>query len=106
MGRALLRANGAAALHALGSICIDEATLDVLAHMCGEALRHLQISSFESITVFVRAIRLFPRLRWLRLPAVDYWHEHLAVTPAPVHLVVFPLPNSASMRACVLTLVG
>ena len=101
-GRALLR-NGAAALHALGSICIDEATLDALAHMRGEVLLHLEISSFESITVLVCAVRLFPRLRWLRLPAVDYWHEHLPVTPTPVHLVMSPL---ATLRGCVLMLVG
>jgi hypothetical protein len=87
-GRALLR-NGVVALHALGSICVDESALDALAHMRGEALCRLDISSFESIAVLVRAVRLFLRLRWLRLPAVDYWHEHLPVTPAPVHLVRF-----------------
>ena len=104
-GRALLR-NGAVALHALGSICVDEATFDALAHVRGEALLHLQISSFESIAVLVRVVRLFPRLRWLRLPAVDYWHEHLPVTPTPVHLVMSPLETLRIMCAGVLTLVG
>jgi hypothetical protein len=98
-GRALLR-NGAASLHSLGSICVDEATFDALAHMPGEALRYLDISSFESIALLVRAVRLFPRLRWLRLPAVDYWHEHLPVTPTPVHLVTSPLVILCLMRAC------
>lgn len=83
-GRALLRAG--AALDALGSVCVDVDTLEALAHMRGEALRRLEVASFESIAALVRAVRLFPRLRWLRMPAVDYWHEHLPVTPAPVHL--------------------
>lgn len=84
-GRALLHSS--AALEALGSICVDAAALGALAHMRGDALRCFEIASFESIAVLVRAVRLFPRLRWLRLPAVDYWHEHSHVTPAPVHLV-------------------
>ncbi|KAI9452562.1 hypothetical protein BJY52DRAFT_1226064 [Lactarius psammicola] len=83
-GRALLR--GGAALDALGSVCVDEATVETLAHMRGEVLRRLEVASFESIAVLVRAVRLFPCLRLLRLPAVDYWHEHSPVTPAPVHL--------------------
>ncbi|KAH9035979.1 hypothetical protein EDB84DRAFT_1203663 [Lactarius hengduanensis] len=83
-GRALLR--GGAALDSLGSIRVDADALEALAHMRGEALRHLEVTSFESIAVLVRAVRLFPRLRWLRMPAVDCWHEHLPVTPAPVHL--------------------
>ncbi|KAI9437370.1 hypothetical protein BJY52DRAFT_612299 [Lactarius psammicola] len=84
-GCALLR--GGAALDALGSVCVDEATVEALARMRGEALRCLEVASFESIAVLVRAVRLFPCLRLLRLPAVDYWHEHSPVTPAPVHLV-------------------
>ena len=104
-GRAFLR-NGAASLHSLGSICVDEATFDTPAHVRGEALPHLEISSFESITVLVHAVWLFTRLRWLRLPAVDYWHEHLPVTPTPVHLVMSPLATLRLMRAGVLTLVG
>lgn len=28
-------------------------------------------------------------MRWLCLPAVDYWNEHLPVTPATVHLVTY-----------------
>ncbi|KAI9442865.1 hypothetical protein BJY52DRAFT_1420908 [Lactarius psammicola] len=83
-GRALLR--GGAALDALGSVCVDEATVEALAYMRGEALRRLEVASFESIAMLVRAVRLFPCLRLLRLPAVDYWHEHSPVTPAPVHL--------------------
>ncbi|KAI9434792.1 hypothetical protein H4582DRAFT_743801 [Lactarius indigo] len=85
-GRVLL--HGGATLEALGSICVNAAALEALAHMRGEALRRLEVASFESIAVLVRAVRLFPRLRWLRLPAVDYWHEHSPVTPAPVHLWV------------------
>ena len=85
-GRALLR-SGTAALEALGSVCVDSAALGTLAHMRGGALRRFEVASFESIAVLVRAVRLFPCLRWLRLPAVDYWHEHSPVTPAPVHLV-------------------
>ena len=84
-GRALLQSG--ADLEALGNICVDAAALGALAHMGGDALRCLEIVSFESIAVLVRAVQLFPRLRWLRLPAVDYWHEHSSVTPAPVHLV-------------------
>ncbi|KAH9046341.1 hypothetical protein EDB83DRAFT_2404658 [Lactarius deliciosus] len=83
-GRALLR--GGAALDSLGSIRVDADALEALAHVRGEALRRLEVASFESIAVLVRAVRLFPRLRCLRMPAVDYWHEHLPVTPAPVHL--------------------
>jgi hypothetical protein len=84
-GRALLH-NGAS-LEALGSVCVDTASLGALAHMHGETLRRFEVASFESIAVLVCAVRLFPRLRCLRLPAVDYWHEHSSVTPAPVHLV-------------------
>lgn len=83
-GRALLH-NGAS-LEALGSVCVDTASLGALAHMHGETLRRFEVASFESIAVLVCAVRLFPRLRCLRLPAVDYWHEHSSVTPAPVHL--------------------
>ena len=97
-GRAFLR-NGCFS-HSLRSICVDEATFDVLAHMPGEALRHLEISTFESIAVLVRVVRLFPRLHWLCLPAVDYWHEHLPVTPMHVHLVTSPLVILCLMRAC------
>ena len=84
-GRALLQCG--AALEALGRVCVDAATLEALVKMRGEALRRLEVASFESIAVLVRAVRLFPRLRWLRVPAVDYWHEHAPITPAPVHLV-------------------
>lgn len=84
-GRALLR--GGASLDALGRVCVDAAALEALEYMHGEALRHFEVTSFESIAVLVRAVRLFPRLRSLRVPAVDYWHEHAPVTPAPVHLV-------------------
>ena len=34
----------------------------------------------------MRAIRLFPHFRLLRVPVADYWHEHAPVTPAPVYL--------------------
>src|SRR6266702_3559591 len=78
---------GGAALDALGSVCV-------------EALRHLEVASFESFAVIVRAVRLFPRLRWLRMPAVDYWHEHLPVTSAPVHLV---RPANICVYPCALT---
>ncbi|KAI9443860.1 hypothetical protein H4582DRAFT_2095276 [Lactarius indigo] len=83
-GRALL--HGGAALELLGSVCVDAVVLEALAHMRGEALCRLEVASFESIAVLVHAVRLFPRLRWLRIPAVDYWHEHSPVTPASVHL--------------------
>ncbi|KAH9169634.1 hypothetical protein EDB89DRAFT_2196357 [Lactarius sanguifluus] len=83
-GRALLR--GGAALDSFGSIRVDADALEALAHMRGEALRRLEVASFESIAVLVRAVRLIPRLRLLHIPAVDYWHEHSPVTPAPVHL--------------------
>ncbi len=95
-GRALLR--GGASLDVLGSICVDVASLEALAHMRGEALRRLEVASFESIAVLVRAVRLFPHLRWLRMPAVDYWHEHSPVTPSPVHLV---RPSRQYMRLSV-----
>jgi hypothetical protein len=83
-GRALLPG---AALVALGPICVvaSSCTLDVMAQMRGEALRVLDVARFESIPLLVRVVRLFPCLRWLRVPAVDYWHEHASVTPAPVH---------------------
>ncbi len=82
----VLARRGGAALDALGSVYVDAAALEALAYMRGEAPCRLEVASFESI-VLVRAVRLFPRLRWLRMPAVDYWHEHSPVTPAPVHLV-------------------
>jgi hypothetical protein len=96
-GRALLCG---ASLEALGSVCVDAAALGALAHMRGEALRRFEVASFESITVLVRAVRLFPGLRCLRLPAVDYWHEHSPVTPEPVHLV---RPLRQYLRLCVRT---
>ena len=90
-GRALLH-SGTAALEALGTVCVDTGALGALAHMRGDALRRFEVASFESIAVLVRAVRLFPCLRWLRLPAVDYWHEHSPVTPVPVHLVCAVTP--------------
>ena len=60
--RALLRSSGAA-LHTLAKICVDAAALDALVHMSEEALRRLEVSSFENIAVLVRAVQLFPRLR-------------------------------------------
>jgi hypothetical protein len=39
----------------------------------------------EIIALLVRTVRLFGRLRWLRVPVVDHWHEDAPVTPAPVH---------------------
>jgi hypothetical protein len=101
-GRALLRG---ASLDALGRMCVDMVALEALTHMRREALRRLEVASFESIAVLVRAVRLFPRLRWLRVPAVDYWHEHAPVTPAPVHLVR-PSTNRGYVYPCVLTLRG
>ena len=89
---------GGAALDALGSVCVDAAALEALAHMRGEAPCRLEVASFESIAVIVRAVQLFPRLCWLRMPAVDYWHEHSPVTPAPVHLV---RPSRQYMRLSV-----
>ena len=97
-GRALLH-SGTAALEALGTVCVDTGALGALAHMRGDALRRFEVASFESIAVLVRAVRLFPCLRWLRLPAVDYWHEHSPVTPVPVHLVCV-VPPCIGMREC------
>jgi len=103
-GRALLRGGasldvlGSVCVDVLGSVCMDADALEALAHMHGEALRHLEVASFESIAVLVRAVRLFPCLRWLRMPTVDYWHEHSPVTPAPVHLV---RPSRQYMRLSV-----
>ncbi|KAI9443875.1 hypothetical protein H4582DRAFT_1917397 [Lactarius indigo] len=54
--------------------------------MRGEALRRLEVASFESIALLVGAMRPFPRLRWLCMPTVDYWHEDSPVTPTSVHL--------------------
>ena len=90
-----------AALAALGPVCVVPCTLDVMEQMRGEALRALDVARFESITLLVRAVRLFAGLRWLRVPAVDYWHEHAPVTPAPVHNVRV-IPVLGYKRSCIL----
>ncbi|KAH9952342.1 hypothetical protein BGW80DRAFT_1470396 [Lactifluus volemus] len=56
-----------------------------LLHAPADTLRVLDVARFDGIASLVRVVRLFARLRWLRVPAVDYWHEHAPVTPAPVH---------------------
>jgi hypothetical protein len=81
-GRRLLHG---AALAALGPVCIAPCTLDAMVQIRHEALRVLDVARFESITLLVRVAQLFAHLRWLRVPAVDYWHEHGPITPAPVH---------------------
>jgi hypothetical protein len=83
-GRGLLPG---AALAALGPVCVAPCTLDAMAQMRGEALRALDVARFESIALLMHTVRLFGHLRWLRVPAVDYWHEDAPVTPAPVHNV-------------------
>jgi hypothetical protein len=61
-------------------------------------LRVLDVARFDSIASLVRVVRLFARLRWLRVPAIDYWHEHAPVTPAPVHRAEwFDVLNSLPM---------
>ncbi|KAI9511018.1 hypothetical protein F5148DRAFT_1327872 [Russula earlei] len=84
-GRGLLL-RGGAELAALGPVCIAPRTVDAMALMRREALCLLDVAAFESIAMLVRAVRLFPRLRWLRVPAVDYWYAYAPATPAPVHL--------------------
>ncbi|KAI0260322.1 hypothetical protein BC834DRAFT_973575 [Gloeopeniophorella convolvens] len=83
IGRALLPG---AALEALGPLCVSPEALGALAGMRGDALRRLEVCKFDNIALLARVVRLFPRLSCLRVPAVDYWHDHSSVTPAPVHL--------------------
>ncbi|KAI0302868.1 hypothetical protein B0F90DRAFT_1925019 [Multifurca ochricompacta] len=82
-GRALLPDS---ALVSLGPICVTPRTMEAMEHMRRrEMLRRLDVVSFESIPSLVRVVSLFPHLRWLRVPTVDYWHEHRTVTPVPIH---------------------
>ena len=93
-GRALL-VQGAPALLALGPVCVTPRTVDAMALRMvrrrsreeEDTIYRLYVEAFESFALLVRAVRLFPGLRWLRVPAVDYWYEHAPVTPAPVHPV-------------------
>jgi hypothetical protein len=83
-GRGLLRT--AEHLAALGPVYVTTETLEAMVQMRRrDTLRVLDVARFDSIASLVRVVRLFARLRWIRVPAVDYWHEHAPVTPAPVH---------------------
>jgi len=80
--------SGSAELVALGPVCIAQPTVDAMMLMrraAAGALCSLDVAEFESMALLCRALRLFPRLRWLRVPAVDYWYGYAPVTPAPVH---------------------
>ncbi|KAH9953700.1 hypothetical protein BGW80DRAFT_1567137 [Lactifluus volemus] len=73
-------------LAALGPVYVTPETLEAMVQMRRrDTLRVLDVARFDGIASLVRVVRLFARLRWLRVPAVDYWHEHAPVTPAPVH---------------------
>ncbi|KAH9955860.1 hypothetical protein BC827DRAFT_828175 [Russula dissimulans] len=73
-------------LVALGPVCIAQPTADAMALMRREALCSLDVAAFESFALLARTLRLFSRLRWLRVPAVDYWYGYAPVTSAPVHV--------------------
>jgi len=84
---------GDAELVALGPVCIVQPTVDAMMRMRRKALCSLDVAAFENLALLVRALRLFPRLRWLRVPAVDYWYGYAPVTSAPIHVVrTFPPP--------------
>ncbi|KAI0052023.1 hypothetical protein FA95DRAFT_113703 [Auriscalpium vulgare] len=51
-----------------------------------DTLRKLSVLFFESLSVLVDVVRLFPRLTWLSVPSREYMNDYHSATIKPIHL--------------------
>jgi hypothetical protein len=89
----LCGAAAAAELVGLGPVCIAPAIVDAMAFMSpprGAVLPGRSCVGELRAAPTRAAALLLPQLRWLRVPAVDYWYGYASVIPMPMHPGMFP----------------